>query len=173
MTPCGTGWCLPVMPTHSRGNWVSTWQAKDMNPHMQTQTFEGAYFIYPNVNLKLKRRTLKAFQTTKGREKVQNAILISLGLMSLIQEYMSVLVSTPSTTIMKFTVVLVSLLSNSIALDCTMKLWIREHHVSALATALLQKMEQGVMRLLFHFSPPPRWYMSGTSDMGVLMLGSQ
>lgn len=34
-------------------------------------------------------------------------------------------------------------------------------------------MEQGVMRLPFHFSLPLYGDMLGTSDMGVLMLGSQ
>lgn len=153
MTPCATGWCLAVMPTHSRGNWVSTWQAKDMNPHMQIQTFESAYFIYPNVNLKLKCRTLKTFQITKGREKVQNAILISLGLMCFIQEYICVLVSTPSTTIMKFTVVLVFLLSNSIALDCTMKLWISETPCVSTSNSIAVENGTGSDEAAIPFSP--------------------
>lgn len=154
MTPCATGWCLAVMPTHSRGNWVSTWQAKDMNPHMQIQTFESAYFIYPNVNLKLKCRTLKTFQI-RGERKSKTPFLSVQGLCASFRN-ICVLVSTPSTTIMKFTVVLVFLLSNSIALDCTMKLWISETPCVSTSNSIAVENGTGSDEAAIPFSPSPQ-----------------
>lgn len=66
-----------------------------------------------------------------------------------------VLVSTPSTTIMKFTVVLVFLLSNSIALDCTMKLWISETPCVSTSNSIAVENGTGSDEAAIPFSPSP------------------
>lgn len=68
---------------------------------------------------------------------------------------MSVLVSTPSTTIMKFTVGLVFLLSNSIALDCTMKLWTSETPRVSTSNSIAVENRTASDEAAIPFSPSP------------------